>query len=451
MAALKNDPVIYFNQYLERLIMERTQGDDVVYSLKHCLKELIDALTNMNVLIPSFNIISFMFTFMLESRIVVFKQDILRLLKSFLHIYSTKNLSYCDSSSSIDEMDKFIDCLVLNYDLFIEKYQIKKENLLNLDEKFKKNYKATFAQTSISKNSLQVESNRINNDLNFDNINFTSIAFQQQLSKYIYLQDHSSKNHDQLEFLNFSSSNNYSLDLYGETLFYLNFFNYNKKTKGRVSENNNIMFKSLNYLKITENKYKHTLIDFPVSLEPKYKAFALLNSFYILRCCKEPIFIVILFNECFSVASSSYTTAENLLFARKTMFSFLDQLIEFLKTIKLPENEIINYYEDIILEYIDSCFLLCFKLQKFVDEQNETVQNFDLNKQTMKNLLNKLFLRDYRMLTDDYNDSNLYFYYLQHFIVRRESTIFDKSVDKIANLKADMSSTIIDMLIDLAD
>lgn len=457
MTQYNKETISNVNKYLERLIANRTQGDDVIHSLKHTLKELIDTVNNLDEIMPSFNVICFMFTFLIESRINVFKHDISQVLNKYLHIYSKNLLEENVDSMNIVEMDKFLDVLVLNYNLFVDKYKINKNQLHNFKERLRHSFKETNSITYSPTRRQQTKrktSNRRNNaskTANFDTIDYNEVSFHQQLSKYMYLQDHSSQNNDQVEFLNLSSLNNYSLDLHGEIMFYLNFFNYNKESKGRITENNNVVFKSLNYLKVFENEYEESLSTPLVNLDPKYKCFTLLNQFFILKSFKEDDFIVKLFNEVYTLEENRTQVKTRLVIARQTMYSFLSQLIQFVKEFTLPEHNEPEHLEDIILEYVDTCFLLCFKLQSKIDYENEKIDALDLKKIDMTNLVNKLLLEDYLECIDIHDKSNLYYYYFKNYLIKRKFKIFDNNIKPINELKTEMSTTILEILIELDD
>lgn len=454
MSSMKKETTAGVITYLERTIADRTQGDDAIHSLKHVLKETIDTVNNVSDIIPSFNIICFMFTFLLEAEIFVYKKDIVDILNKYLFFYDDKLLHTDYTYDSISEMDKFLDILVLSYSQFVDKYSVNEEQIQSLQKRLRHSLKKTSSATysPVKKQHLARQSAHKNTSNNrytdFQAFDYNAISFHQQIYKYMHLQNTSNKNNDQVEFLNLTSLNNYSLDLNGEVMFYLNFFNYNNESNRFSSDNNNINFRFLNYLNVSERAYDERIYTKLVRKDARYKSFALINQFFILRSFKEKDFILKLFNEGYSLTNGDILLS-SLLNSRRVMYMFLDQLISFIKQKKLSDDHDVNYEDDTILQYVDTCFLLCFKLQTCLDEMNKNLNSIELKKVDMENLVKKLFFEDYLESSDNYDESSLYHYYIKNHLMSRKFNVFGNNIKEINVLENSMTAAVLEILVDL--
>ena len=206
------------NQFLERTIADRTQGDDVIYSLKFAVSQTLSTLENIinEDFFPSFNVFCFLFTYLLENSTAIYKQNVSQLLNLYLKKYYESE----SDSASAKEFEKFLDICVLNIDNFVEKYKTNDAYMESTNFRLQQSIKHTLSNTHLS--PKKVKNNRFVNaesdrtklwkyrKCRYNIINANEPHCTNQFLKYFILQDSSSIYNDQIDFIITNHLDNYS-------------------------------------------------------------------------------------------------------------------------------------------------------------------------------------------------------------------------------------------------
>ncbi|CAI8505392.1 unnamed protein product [Hanseniaspora opuntiae] len=356
------------NQFLERTIADRTQGDDIIHSLKFAVSQTINTLENVidEEFFPSFNVISFLFTYLLEKTTAIYKQEVSQLLNIYLKKYYERKLE------NSEDINKFLDMCVMNITNFKAKYATNKSHMQKTDLRIEQSIKHTLS--SSHSNQKRNKHNRLNSvesdrhkalkqrKSQFNVIKADEKNCTDQFLKYFLLQESSSINNDQIDFLVTNHLDNYSLYLQGELLFYFNFYNH-KLLTNRVTNkfnNNYILTRMFNYLLYLEEDF----VEFGIQVQREciYAAFTLFLKFCSVRAHKDPVFLMHLFypdykGEC---------TKDILKSIAKTVFSFVNDVVGYLKEIEFDAESRLTYWHDMVLDWAGICFVICFQFLRYM-------------------------------------------------------------------------------------
>lgn len=407
------------NQFLERTIADRTQGDDIIHSLKFAVSQTINTLENVidEEFFPSFNVISFLFTYLLEKTTAIYKQEVSQLLNIYLKKYYERKLE------NSEDINKFLDMCVMNITNFKAKYATNKSHMQKTDLRIEQSIKHTLSSShSNQKRNKQNRLNSVESDRNkalkqrksqFNVIKADEKNCTDQFVKYFLLQESSSIDNDQIDFLVTNHLDNYSLYLQGELLFYFNFYNH-KLLTNRVTNkfnNNYILTRMFNYLLYLEEDF----VEFGIQVQREciYAAFTLFLKFCSVRAHKDPVFLMHLFypdykGEC---------TKDILKSIAKTVFSFVNDVVGYLKEIEFDAESRLTYWHDMVLDWAGICFVICFQFLRYM----KNLPKYDFHEQFMASLIEKYFADTYELVRS--SPSNI-------------DTLFDFYVlDKIINFK----------------
>ena len=429
------------NQFLERTIADRTQGDDVIYSLKFAVSQTLSTLENIinEDFFPSFNVFCFLFTYLLENSTAIYKQDVSQLLNLYLKKYYESE----SDSTSAKEFEKFLDICVLNIDNFVEKYKTNDAYMESTNFRLQQSIKHTLSNTHLF--PKKVKNNRFVNaesdrtklwkyrKCRYNIINANEPHCTNQFLKYFILQDSSSIYNDQIDFIITNHLDNYSLYLQGELLFYLNFYNHEPKKARLINKyNDHYMFtRMFNYLLYLEEDY----VDFDVQTqrESKYASFTTLLKFVCVRCQKEPEFIMDFFNP-------SYTGATDELMAKsivKDVFEFVERAVKYLKVIEFNENSKLTYWHDMVLDFVETCFVLCFQLLTYLKDQ--AALNF--GEDVIEDLMHKYFRDVYEFMSTTPSEYvTLLDFYVLDRIINYESCHYEADCKAIVDMRMNFCS-----------
>lgn len=436
---MDNSTKLRINQFLERTIADRTQGDDIIHSLKFAVSQTLNTLENIITedFFPSFNILCFLFTYLLESTTAIYKQEVCQLLNLYLKKY------YESTSESTKEFDKFLDICVLNVTNFIDKYKTTELHMKKTNIRIEQSIKHTLSNSHLSAKKIKhnklnfAESNRSKmlkqRKYHYNTINADEKHCTDQFFKYLLLQESSSINNDQIDFVLTNHLDNYSVYIQGELLFYLNFYNYELLKSRTVNKsNNNYLFsKIFNYLLYLEEDY----ITFGVQgqRESNYAAFTTFLKVCSIRSHKDPVFLMHLFYPSYQ----NICDREILKSIAKTIFLFVGEATDFLKAIKFDNKSKLTYWHDMVLDYVEICFVICFQFLRYM----KNLPKYGFHEHYMENLIDKFFAHTYENMIDSpHSISTLFDFYVLDKIINFKDVHFEGDCKLIKNLKVYFAS-----------
>lgn len=424
---------LHINQLLERTIADRTQGDDIVHSLKFSVSQTINTLENIidDDFFPSFNVMSFLFTYLLEKTTAIYKQEVSQLLNLYLKRYYEQKLE------NSEDINKFLDMCVMNISNFKAKYATNESHMEKTDLRIELSIKHTLS--SSHSNQKRTKHNRLNsvesdrskilkqrksqyNVIKADEKNCTD-----QFLKYFLLQESSSINNDQIDFLVTNHLDNYSLYLQGELLFYLNFYNHELPKRSIIKcHNNHIFTRMFNYLLYLEEDF----VEFGIQVHREciYAAFTLFMKFCSVRAHKDPVFLMHFFypdykGEC---------TKDILKSIAKTVFLFVNDVIGFLKEIEFDAESHLTYWHDMVMDWAGICFVICFQFLRYM----KNLPKYDFHEQFMASLIAKYFADTYELVRNSpSNIDTLFDFYVLEKIVNFKSNHYMADCKVIHDLR----------------
>lgn len=431
---MQQNTKLRINQFLERTIADRTQGDDIIHSLKFAVSQIINTLENIidEDFFPSFNIISFLFTYLLETTTAIYKQEVSQLLNLYLKKY------YVTKLENSEDMNKFLDMCVMNITNFKKKYTTTESHMKKTDLRIEQSIKHTLS--SSNSNQRRNKQNRLNyveSDMNkiikqrksqYNVIKAEEKNCTDQFVKYFLLQESSSINNDQIDFLITNNLDNYSLYIQGELLFYLNFYNHETLNSrfSNKSNNNCIFTRMFNYLLYLEEDFVEFGIQ--VQRECDYSAFTLFLKLCSVRAHKDPTFLMHFFYPNYNGDCSR----DILKSIAKTVFSFVNDVIEYLKEIEFDENSHLTYWHDMVLDWADICFVFCFQFLRYM----KNLPKYDFYEQFMASLIERYFADTYELMrTSPSNIDTLFDYYVLEKIINFKSNHYEADCKVITDLK----------------
>lgn len=429
------------NQFLERTIADRTQGDDVIHSLKFAVSQTLSTLGNIinEDFFPSFNVFCFLFTYLLENSTAIYKQDVSQL----LNLYMKKYYESEPGSESAKEFEKFLDMCVLNIDNFIEKYKTNDAYMESTDFRLQQSIKHTLSNSHLSPKKVKhnkfvnAESDRTKalkyRKCHYNIINANEPHCTNQFLKYFILQDSSSIHNDQIDFIITNHLDNYSLYLQGELLFYLNFYNHElKKSRNTNKPSDHYLFtRMFNYLLYLEEDY--VTYDVQTQRESKYASFTTLLKIVCVRCQKEPVFIMHFFNPSYTgkIDDDMIKSIVN------DVFEFVAEAVEYLKVIEFNENSLLTYWHDMVLDFVETCFVVCFQFLIYLKDQ-ETIK---FNEDSIENLIHRDFRDVYEFMSTTPSEyATLFDFYVVDKIINYEPCYHEADCKAIVDMRVNFYS-----------
>lgn len=102
----------------------------------------------------------------------------------------------------------------------------------------------------------------------------------------------------------------------------------------------------------------------------------------------------------------------------KTVFSFVNDVVGYLKEIEFDAESRLTYWHDMVLDWAGICFVICFQFLRYM----KNLPKYDFHEQFMASLIEKYFADTYELVRS--SPSNI-------------DTLFDFYVlDKIINFKS---------------